>query len=69
MNVEQHINEITHKSNVLKFWVKLKCQTHLYIYYCLNVIVPLTILITEQREPQYFNNDHKNVPFFAEIKY
>jgi hypothetical protein len=33
VEVEHFINEMIHKPNVLRFWAKVRCSTHLYGYF------------------------------------
>jgi hypothetical protein len=48
VKIEHFISEMTHKSNALRFWLKVWCLTHLYSYFESNVEDLLAALVTQQ---------------------
>ena len=42
-NFQQHINEMFHVSNALRFCVKMRCQSHLYGWHWPNINIHLSV--------------------------
>jgi len=41
VDVKQHISEITHRHNILKFWVKMWYKSHLWGFSYPNMMIQL----------------------------